>query len=416
MVRECIKCRSEVSEIASICSGCVEDFLSENIFGMAASPLISSPPMDRYREDSDPFLAVGERPEGEVIFEPGKKVQDELNTILEDLDYDSIENKMNIIMAELGVSKDIDFDNYLFSKKDTKVLSQLYYKLEELEHEVEKMSGEPNLYLRIANLFYYSYRCADTSLFELDARKSITNDYKEKAEGYYEFAAQKKRESIYPLKNRAFLLMEEGELESAESYFRAALSIDSKDLETRAGLAGLLLKEKRLEEAEIEIEKIMDEFEEDPHIWFLKGELYRKKDAWGRAIQFYNKSEDHEEEFIPALISRAYLFLEHDMVSKAMDDFEKVLESDDENIQALEGLGLCFEKKGKGEEAIRYINEALTIDSHREDIWVKRGEMLQKRGDHEEAVKDFSNALEIDKGYRRAIDGKNKSMKKLGED
>lgn len=423
MVRECIRCEREISDIASLCSRCAEEFLSDNIFGLIASPLICSPPIDRYKKDSEPILTIGERPEGELIFEPGEKVLEELKSIeIEEIDeksYERFENRMNVILAEMGVSKDIDFDSYLFSKEDTKVLSQIYYCLEELEHEDQEKKGCSTLYLRLANLFYHSYRCADTSLLELDFKRSIKDDYKEKAEGYYELAVEASGEDhedkIYALRNRAYLLLECGETGRAEDIFEEALSIDPDDLKSRLGLVKLFLEEDRLEEAETYIEESMDDFEDVPEGWFLKGELAGKRDRWGRAIQFYNNSLDLEEgkRAVPALLSKGSLFLKNDRLGKAAETFEKVLEMDEENIDALEGLSEIKEKQGDSGEALRWLNKALAEDSHRKDLWTKRADVLKGMGNYKKAVKDYENALKIDSEYGPAVEGKEECMDEL---
>ncbi|MEF8873395.1 MAG: tetratricopeptide repeat protein [Candidatus Thermoplasmatota archaeon] len=422
MARQCIKCQREISDLASICSECAEEFLSENIFGLVSSPIISSPPIDRYREDSEPVLAIGERPEGDLSFEPGKKVLEEVESWdVEELDeegYRRVERRMNVILAELGVPKDIDFEKYFYSKKEAEVFSQLYYTLEELEDKFEDKRGFSPLYLRVANLFYYSYKSADTGLFDLDFRKDITDDYKDKAEGFYELAAQidEHDAEIYPLKNRAFLLLEFGELERAESFFGDALSVDPDDLKSRFGLIETLLEEGKLEEAEEEIERVVERAEEDPQLRFLRGELARKRDKWGRAVQFYNEASESEEDgFVPAMLSKASLFLENEMPERSSDIYEKVIEIDEEDTQALKGLGVAYRAQGESKEALRWFNKALAIDSHDKKLWVKRAEILQEIENFKEAVKDYNNALEIDSGFKPAVEGKNECIDNLNE-
>ncbi len=424
MARQCIKCQREISDLASICSGCAEEFLSENIFGLVCSPTISSPPIDRYREDSDPILAIGERPGLDLNFEPGKKVIEEVESLkLEEMDekrYERVERRMNVILAELGVPKHIDFEKYFYSKKEAEVFSQLYYALEELENEFEEERGCSSLYLRIANLFYYAYKCADTGLFELDFRKNITDDYKEKAEGFYELSAQivEDESEIYPLRNRAFLLLESAEPERAESFFEEALRIDPDDLESRLGLIETLLEKEELDKVENEMDRVIKTAEEDPQFLFLRGELARKRDKWGRAIQFYKEASEREEKkgFVPAMLSQASLFLENDMSERAADIYEMIVEIDKENIRALNGLGISSKAQGENKEALRWFNKALAIDSHDKDLWVERAEVLQEIGNYQEALKDHNNALEIDSGFERAQEGKNECLESLNED
>lgn len=407
MAGRCISCEKDISDLASICSGCSEEFLSENIFAMSASPLISDPVIDRYREDSEPVLTIGERPEDELIFEEGDTVKKELESIkIEDIDgkvYERIENRMNVILAELGVPKHIDFEGYRFSKKDTEVFSMLYYKLEELRDELDVEKKNPSLYLRLANLFYHSFRCVDDSLFELDFRKKIKDDFKDNAEHYYEEASGADQGVfLYSLRNRAHLLLENGEFEKAKDLLEEALAVEPDDLKSRLGLVSLLLEEEHLEECEEELEDLTEEFEEDPEVWYLRGELARARDKWGLAIQFFDRGLDKEEGFVPAMVSKGQLFYENEMLERAGRIFEDVLELEEENLQAMKGSIKVLEEQGKSAETLRLLNRALAVESHDVELWMKRGKTLQGLGNYEGAVKDFQNALEIDSDLEEA--------------
>ncbi len=419
MAGRCISCEKDISDLASICSGCSEEFLSENIFAMSASPLISSPAIDRYREDSEPVLTIGERPEDELIFKKGDTVKKELESInIEDIDgkvYERIENRMNVILAELGVPKHIDFEDYRFSKKDTEVFSMLHYKLEELRDELDVEKKNPALYLRMANLFYHSFRCVDDSLFELDFRKKIRDDFRDNAEHYYEEAfGSDQGVFLYSLRNRAHLLLENGEFERAKDLFEEALAVEPDDLKSRLGLVSLLLEERQLEECEDELEDLREEFEEDPEVWYLRGELARARDKWGLAIQFFDRGLEKQDEFVPAMVSKGQLFYENDMLERGRGIFEEVLELEKENLQALKGLIKVLEKQGKSAETLKCLNRALAVESHDEGLWMKRGKVLQDLGNYEEALKDFQNALEIDSDLEEARKSIEDCMEKIG--
>lgn len=418
MAKQCIKCQEEIDEIYSICRDCGEEFLSENIFGIAASPLITSPPMDRYRKDSEPVLAIGERPEGELIYQPGKKALEELKSIsVEDMDkndYENIERRMNTLLAEIGVSKEIDFKRYLFSKAETKVFSELFYKLEALEQNFSEQSGNGSLYLRLANLFSYSYKKADIGLFDPNFRDEIKQDYLEKAEGYYQLSSDTKDESIYPLRNRAYLLLDADEADKAKEYFQKAVFKGDEDLRTRLGIIEASVIMGELKEAKEEIESLKEDVEKDPKYWFLEGEIARKEDRWGRAIQFYDKSLENQDMFIPAVLAKADLLRERGWDDDAKDLYNRVLRTEEENLQALEGIADILIQEREYEKTIGWLDEVLALDPQKKYIWIKRAESLKELEKYDEAIKSYENALKIDSSFEPAIKGKKSLKEKTG--
>lgn len=417
MVKQCISCQKDIEEIYSICKSCAEEFLSDNIFGMSAEPLITSSPIDRYREDSEPTLAIGERPTGELQYEEGKDVLEELRSIqVEDMDeedYASTERRMNTILAESGVSKEIDFEKYLFSKAEARAFSELFYTLEDLEHHFSERKGNSSLYLRIGNLFYHSYRKVDTGLFEPSFRERIKNDYVEQAEGYYELSYNTDNSEILSLRNRGFLLLDSGELRRAEEYLKKFLSLDPKNVKAQLGLVDVLLNKGNTEEAEENLEKVIDTDVYSYKRWYLEGEIAREKDKWGRAIQFYDKAIENDEGFLPALLSKADLLMEREWYEDASEVYHKILRTEKENISALEGKGTILTHQEEHERAIGWFEEALAVDPHEKDIWVKTAENLQELERYEEAKKNYENALKIDSDLERAIEGKEECETKI---
>ncbi len=418
MAERCIKCQEEIDRIYSVCRRCAEEFLSDNIFGVISSPLITSPPMDRYKEDSNPLLGIGERPDGELIYQPGQEVLEEVKSIqVEDMDEDDyryVERRMNTILAEIGVPKQIDFEKYLFSKAETKVFSELFYKLEAIEKTFSEQSGNASLYLRIANLFHYNYQRADVGLFEPEFREEMKKDYLEKAEGYYQLSSEADDGSIYPLRNRAFLLLDAGDPEKAKEYFQKAVFTGDEDLKTRLGVVEASIKMGELEEAKEDLEPLKEEGEKNPRFWFLKGEIARKEDRWGRAIQFYDNSLENQEGFIPAMLEKADLLRERGWGDDARVFYNNILKLDEENLGALEGMADLYIQKEDHEEAIGWLDEILAIDPQKKDIWVKKAESLRELENYDGAMESYENALKVDSDLKSAIEGKKEIEEKTG--
>jgi len=417
MAEQCIKCQKKIEEIYSVCRDCGERFLSDNIFGMIASPLITSPPIDRYREDSEPLLAIGERPDGELIYQSKERVLEELSSIdikdMDEDDHEHMERRMNVILAEMGVPKGIDFERYLFSKAETRVFSELFYKLEELEQKFLGQGGNASLYLRVANLFYYSYQKADTGLLHPDFREEIKKDYLEKSEGYYQLSSDIEGNSIHALRNRAYLLLDADRYEKAKEYFQKAIFSGDDDLKTKLGGVEASIKMGELDEAKEELEQLKDEAEADPRFWFLKGEIVSKEDRWGRAIQYYDEALEDQKDFLPAMLAKAELLRERGWSDDAEVMYNSILRLDEEDLDALKGMADVLIQEEKYEEAIGWLDELLAIDPQKKYGWLKKAESLRELEKYDEAVKSYENALKIDSDLEPAIEGKKSVKEKI---
>ncbi len=394
MIGNCIRCGKDISDIYLVCTECAKAKFEDNIFWIAAGSVIGNPVTDRYREDSVPTLTIGERPGEELEYMPGEPTLDEVKALLGDDDPERILHKMNTIMAELGVSKTIDFKNYLFSPKDVLVFSEIFSSFEGMEFPTDGLPELENVYLRLANLFYYDSECADISAFEPKFRTTIVDDLLAQAEKYYKEAITRSQDST-AARNLGWLYLGIEDHSGAEEHFRIALELDENDIDAQIGLAEVLFETGKHDEADEIIDRLITVDRNDPRIWYLKARSTQADGRWGGAVQLYDQAFNKDRNFIDALIMKGRVLIDEGMYEEANRVFDQIIEKDDFNADAWYWKAKVLYITEKWGGALQCIHEALSIDTQMVQGWGLKGDILYEREVYEEAMVAYDNALEI---------------------
>lgn len=371
--------------------------------------------MDRYRRDSEPTLTIGERPGNELEFTAGQTTLEEVKDILlnDGEDIDDIQRTFNRILTELGIPLDIDFKKYIFSPRDMDVFAEIFYSLEELKNQAGEFQKFPDLYLRLANLFFYTAECADISAFEPEFRSKVVNDLLDEAHLCYKNSLSDSGNDHVPLRNLGFLYLHRKMYDESKNNFRKAVEIEEKDFDTCIGLAQLLIEVEDYDKADRILDKSMSLDEEDPRVWFMKAELTRLKGRWGGAIQMYNQALKVDSKFIDAVLMKGKVLFEKEMFNEANIIFNQMINEDDSDPRGWYWKGKALHSMGKWGGALQCVNEALSIDSQIMGAWKLKGDILMGRKVFEEAILAYNNALEIEPGSKLIQDKKKKCEKFL---
>lgn len=386
MTNQCIKCEKEIEDYYDLCTECAKDAFSENIFWIACDPLISKPVINRFRDHSETILTIGERPT-EILFEQGQTVEEEIGTFnpKSEKEYKIIHEKMNSTLGEMGVSKEFKKENYLFSKKDMKVFSNLFLKLEKIERDFSDTKGLASLYLRFGNLFFYNAMKSDIGIFEPEFRDKIVNDMFKESEGFYTLAIQSDQNDPIFHKNMGKLLLRKDEADRAIESIESSLELE-ESLESKKLLVKALIKSGNLEETEAKLE----ELDEDDDYWLLKGDIAKARGGWGRSIQFYEESSGDK-----AYIKKADLFLQNERYEPALEAYSEYLKRDENNHKALKAKARCLFELNRKEEALNHMKKSISIDPQDDEKWFMLGDMMEDKEETDEARKAFQNATEI---------------------
>lgn len=416
-MKSCIRCEKNIDELFLICTDCAQELFSENIFWIASSPTINEPVIDRYKEDSEATLRIGDTPDDELEFRKGVDTLTEIKDIqVEEMDTDDYlqtQKRLNTILAEMGVSNKFEPERYVFSDKDVKIFSEIFYLLEEMEHKFSKQDGNPDLYIKIGNLYFYTGLKADTSAFETKFRKKVKYDLFEEADGYYNFAIESSKDKIVPDRNKGLLNLEIGDIGESKERFETVLNRKPDDFSAKIGLIKTYIKMERFDEAESELNAMLEEHDEKEQIWYLKGEVARLQGRWGAAIQFYNQCLKINFSFEDALLQKCEILLERDMNSQANNAYDEYIKEDKHDPRAWFGKAKALFGMDKWGGAIQCVNETLALDPQIKEAWVTKGDILSERKQYDIALKSYENALKIDPEYQEAKDKLEKTKDKL---
>ncbi len=416
MIGECVRCAKSIGDVYLICEECSEEMFSKNVFWINASPIISSPVIDRYKEDSEPVIGIGERPGDEIQYREGpstlQEIKDFQHEDMDKEDYLRIEQRMNNILAELGVLKELDFDSYRFSKEDLRVFSEIFFTMEEVDLDFLGEKGESSLYVRMGNLFYYTTKNVDSSYFEPTFREEAMRNFYEEAESYYQLALDIDEENLHAHINGGDLSLYMEEYDQAKDHFEMALE-NGADQGIERDLIRAYIGAGDLQEAEDRLEDLLEDEPEDPEIWYLKGEIARKRDRWGGAIQFYNKATSNDDDYIDAYLKNGEVLLQKEMYSEADQIYDLLLQKDDDLLDAWFGKAQALLGQDKWGGAFQCLNETLSRDPQIKEGWKYMGDIYQERGEYQKALQSYDRALTIDENYTAAVKAKESCKEKL---
>ncbi len=405
MAGRCIRCEKDIEDISLLCSECAEERFRNNLFWVIISPVIGSPVIDRYKKDSEPTLTIGERPGDEMIYQEGLKTLEEVEEIEKNFDRESKKdalNRLNTILAELGVVKELDFDKYLFSRDDVKIFSEIFYLLEDKDSTVEDEDRVPNLYLRMANVFFYAMKQADTSAFPPELRNKLKSDFTDEAERYYNKAIEFSEDDHFPFYNLGKLLYRIGRYEEAKKKFERALNLQKGDYDLKIEMVKTLQKLEKLDDVEDHLDKLVEMYPEKPEVWYLYGEQSKLRNRWGGAVQFFNQALSKDEDHLPSLLGKGKVLLENNNYRKADKIFDRYIKLKEDNPEVWLGKARALDSLSKWGGALQCINECIAFDSQIEEAWTLKGDILKSQKYYEEAIESYENALKLNPDSEKA--------------
>jgi len=380
--------------------------------------MISEPVIDRYKQDSEAVIRIGDLPDDELEFCQGETILDEIKGVdvgkMDADGYKKMTKRLNTILAEMGVTNSFDSDEYIFSDKDVEVFSEIFYLLEEMEHKFTKHPGDPFLYLKIANLFYFTGLKADVSFFEVSFREKVTEDLFDEADGYYNLAIENDDDNTLSFINSGLLNLKQGEISKAADKFRAVLDRYPDNLSAKTGMIKTQIRMGKLEEAEAELNNLLKENDDKAELWYLKGEIARLKGRWGGAVQFYNQCLKIDYSFEDALLKKCEILLDRGMYSQANNSFDEYIKENKHDAHAWFGKARALYGMDKWGGAIQCVNEAIALNPQITDAWVTKGDVLSERKQYDIAIRSYENALKLDPNHELAKEKLEKTKEKLG--
>ncbi|MGM0606862.1 MAG: tetratricopeptide repeat protein [Candidatus Muiribacteriota bacterium] len=198
----------------------------------------------------------------------------------------------------------------------------------------------------------------------------------------------------------------------------------------RYELAELFIKTKKFDEAQQELNEFLVSYPEDYKALFLMGELKRKQDLNGEAIEFYEKTVENNPACFMAYKYLAFLVVDEGTKKEMLEKYRAYVNGDKEvnfyYLEILYKLNLerealeladilknkddlnydnCFllskvyYRSFKLKEALNFINQAFEMGSEPES-WELSGDIQFKFGNYPEALEAYKKLLDFDYSKR----------------
>ena len=224
-----------------------------------------------------------------------------------------------------------------------------------------------------------------------------------------------------------------GRFEEARRHYEHALRIEPGLVQAHANLIGLLLDLQRPAEVERRLQVVRDLSTDDPANLQGVAELFRKREQYERALEWYDAvfriDPDHtqayagkgealfrlnrHEEAIKSLGQA--VALEPDMptvptlrvlmgesaqalgrMEEASEQYERVLEADPDHTGAIDRLAMVRYEQGRLEEALELYRRHIGIEPGSANAHANLGVVLYRMGRSEEAREVLEHALSLD--------------------
>ncbi len=201
-----------------------------------------------------------------------------------------------------------------------------------------------------------------------------------------------------------------GRLGAAQASFEKAISLDRQSPEASYNLAMVLLDKGELQSAE----KILAELcqnNKNPDYWHDLGVIKERLGQDEQSLQCYQdaiKLEPNRSQFHSSLARRLYL---NHQLDQSIEEYKKALALDPSNIDAHNNLGVAFSESGKYPEALEQYQAALQLNSRYPEAQqnlgyaqahTSLGITYYKQNNRGKALEEYQLALSIDPNFADA--------------
>jgi tetratricopeptide (TPR) repeat protein/serine/threonine protein kinase len=139
------------------------------------------------------------------------------------------------------------------------------------------------------------------------------------------------------------------------------------------------------------------------HVYYCRGNAYRKLGQWEKAIADYSEAIKLEPKHASAWGGRGAVYCDRlGQPAQAVDDFSEAIKLAPKDAQAWANRGFAYFKLGKLDKAVDDCSEAIKLDSKDAHAWNNRGLAYADLRQWDKAVADFSQAIELDSKHAHA--------------
>jgi len=139
------------------------------------------------------------------------------------------------------------------------------------------------------------------------------------------------------------------------------------------------------------------------HVLAYRGECYRLKGDWEKALSDFNEALQYIPEDVRAITRRGVTYILMERYEEALVDLNRAIALDEKDVWAIAVRGEAYRRMGRYQEALIDLNQAIALDEKHSWAIAMRGETYRQLGYFQEALRDFDRAIALDEKYSWAI-------------
>ena len=136
---------------------------------------------------------------------------------------------------------------------------------------------------------------------------------------------------------------------------------------------------------------------QDANAYFDRGNVYRSKGDYDRAIEAFNTATDLNPDFAGAYNHRGVVYLDKGDYDCAIADFTTAIDLNPDFVdEAYYNRGLAYHKKGEIDKALKDYTKAIDLNpDFVDEAYYNRGLAYHKKGEIDKALKDYTKAIDL---------------------
>jgi tetratricopeptide (TPR) repeat protein len=138
-------------------------------------------------------------------------------------------------------------------------------------------------------------------------------------------------------------------------------------------------------------------------IYYNRGNAYRDKGQYDRAIQDYDEAIRLDPKYADAFNNRGYTYNAKGQYDRAIKDFDEAIRLNPHLVAAFVNRGYSYDFEGQRDRALQDFDVAIRLDPEDKAAVNDRGYVYAAKGQYDRAFQDYDEAIRLDPKYKTAL-------------